>query len=378
MNEFCNENRAFERNLEIDRLRAVAILITMYVHLDFVMLGASQAYTASKAFVEPHSGVYLFFVISGFVIAQSLIPDLDRSSSKSAILLAFWCKRSTRILPLALTWIIIPLILCLIYNSRSMFNTIENNITGALAAALFVFNFHVTIFNPTSIFGVYWSLSVEEQFYLLFPPFLLLIIGYQKRMVGLALAAIALAFLPSQLMAFRADGIIYGVLLFLLLNRRNGLPNSVSTPKIAKDGRSLWLTLITTIAILALFLAGPLAERYGLNVMFSPLIPSLISAFLVWVAVGSNNHVLPVSYKLSQMFDWVGTRSFGLYLIHIPAFMIAGETTWRLQMFDTPLGRGVISAMIMIAITELSYQFMEYPIRNWGKKKAKAIMAGAS
>ena len=100
------------------------------------------------------------------------------------------------------------------------------------------------------------------------------------------------------------------------------------------------------------------------------ILTALLSVCLLYLAVQERNHVPSLGSKFDSVIDWIGTRSFGLYLIHIPAYMLAGEITWRIQMYDTILGRFIISIIVMVAITEFCYRCFETPIRSWGKKIA--------
>jgi peptidoglycan/LPS O-acetylase OafA/YrhL len=349
------------RNLEIDRLRAVAVSITLYAHLDFIMLGAGDWYTASKSFVSGTVGVTLFFAISGYLISGALIPDLDASTGKRWVLASFWIRRSTRILPMALVWIAVPLLLSATLNSRSIFGSFEHNIDGAIAAALFYYNAFAHFGYNKSTFGVYWSLSLEEQFYIIFPFFLLAIRGTTTRIVAIA----AIAVLPFWVGGFAVQGMCFGAILYLAMaNKRRTAPTQ-AVPR--------WLGIAVPLCLTgALAMLPPIGNRYVPEWMMAQA-TALISVVLVWLAAQDRGFILPLGPEIDAVVDWIGTRSFGLYLIHLPAFMFAGELTWRLQTFDDPWGRGAIALVVMLVATEVSYRFVEVPVRSWGRSMAEKV-----
>jgi peptidoglycan/LPS O-acetylase OafA/YrhL len=360
------------RNIEIDRLRAVAILITMYAHLDFVMLGSSPMFTASKAYFDAGSGVTLFFAISGYVISKSLLPALDAAKMKRQVLISFWIKRSARIVPMAWLWVLVPLACSYFYNSRSIFQPFSDNVDGAIAAMLFVFNVFENIVPLKSMFGAYWTLALEEQFYILFPGFLMLLKDRRLRLGGLLAVAIGLAMIPTSIRSVRADAIIYGVALFVWSQNAGwGFDRtrlSASAP--------VWVgTAVATVLLVTLLTCKPMladAPKW-----FLPIPPALIATALVAAAAQRRGFIIPLGQTLNAIVDWVGTRSFGLYLVHVPAYMFAGETTWRLQMFDTIPGRGCIAFIVMIAVTEICYRWFETPIRNKGRNWGLTLANGS-
>jgi peptidoglycan/LPS O-acetylase OafA/YrhL len=357
------KGRIMERNIEIDRLRAIAVIVTIYAHLDFVMLGDSPLYTATKTYIGPTNGVILFFAISGYVISKTLIPELDGATFKRNALAAFWIKRSARILPTSLLWIAIPLLLSASFNSRSMFGKFADNLPGAQAAALFYYNAFITFVpDQKSIFGPYWSLSLEEQFYALFPLFLLLLRGRSWRLAGLATAACAMILIPGAIIGFHADAILYGVIVYLISR-----PNLARTNVCKYAGWAATATLVFALVTMQAFVAKIVPGSFG-NALLG-----LYSAALVWLAVRQRGWILPVSGRTHAAVDWIGTRSFGIYLIHIPAMMMAGEITWRLQLVDNPLGRGCIALGILAITTEICFRYIETPLRCYGRELAEKI-----
>jgi peptidoglycan/LPS O-acetylase OafA/YrhL len=348
-----------KRNLEIDRLRAIAVLITMYAHLNYVLLGGWQWYSDTQPLWNASIGVFMFFGISGYLISSTLLPDLDRSSNKGNALLRFWTRRFTRIMPLALLWISVTLACSLFFNSRGIFHKFEDNWPAAIAAALYHFNVYVSVAGSASAYGPYWSLSLEEQFYLVFPLLAFAVRGRLFRLVCLAAALVGMSFVPSAFSSLRMDGLIMGVMLFLIMPSAPRIAGRKSVPVV--------VGLAVTVLLVALLVAAPaIMQAAGLG---RHLVVALgaISALFVYLALQERGFILPVGERTSRILDWIGTRSFGLYLIHLPAYMAAGEIAWRLPALDSIPGRAVLAAALLIVATELSYRFVEAPARRWGR-----------
>jgi peptidoglycan/LPS O-acetylase OafA/YrhL len=349
-----------DRNVEIDRLRAFAILITIYAHFGYVTLGESAFYTASQAYIGAANGVTLFFVISGYVISSTLLPSLDRAAGKHDVLTSFWIKRSTRILPMALTWIALPFALCVFFNSRGLSGSIEDNLPGAAAAALFYFNFFVaTVPIQKSIFGHYWSLAVEEQFYLVF-PFLLLAINSRYRLSCLGLVWLVAVFISAPLRIVGFEAVVLGAIVYLITQQ---LPAITHLGRIA--GGAVTLILMATLAT-AQYMLGSSIPSY-----LQAVVLALLALLLVGLASQQRGFIPSLGRPIDAVVNWIGTRSFGLYLIHLPAFIFAGELTWRMRDYDSLRSRAIIGLVVLVVATECCYRWLEAPIRDYGRRVAQ-------
>ncbi|MCL6408100.1 acyltransferase [Dickeya dadantii] len=180
-----------KRNNELDKLRALAVLGTMLAHLDLI-------YFKTPEFIKliPYKmdtigvfGVLIFFVISGYVISASLINKIDTCDNEKTvdIIKSFFVKRLFRITPSSVVWILLTL-MCSWYIGLG-YN--KGSYEGALFAIANVYNIYQNSSMVSSnIFGIYWSLSLEEQFYLVFPFFLLLLISSKNRLLILLLISV--------------------------------------------------------------------------------------------------------------------------------------------------------------------------------------------
>jgi putative membrane localised acyltransferase protein len=122
------------RNLEIDRLRAVAVLMVIWAHIDILFFNQVSWYPDIRQYTMGENGVMLFFVISGFVISKTLIKSIDKAKFESKsiknVIISFFIKRLTRITPMAILWIIITLLCTAFLNQSNVFGYMEYNIGG--------------------------------------------------------------------------------------------------------------------------------------------------------------------------------------------------------------------------------------------------------
>lgn len=353
------------RNLEIDRLRAIAVIMTVFCHLDMVVRGESPWYEHVIKYFNGQEGVILFFAISGFVISKTLIGELEKHPVKDA-LYSFWIKRLTRITPIALVWITLPLLGTRYLNDTHIFGDLHWNNLGALAAAFNVFNIYNLYDQGKSMYGVYWSLSLEEQFYLIFPFFLLLFRTWNQRMIALTKSIVLLSFLPFAVhTAFRAEAIIFGIMVYHIIQK-------IGTERKSYYEKEVMITAV--LILLACINIFPVAISW-MNQSIYMLITPIISAVLVWIAAQNKGYLFDIKW-LSPVLDWIGTRSFGIYLIHVTSFNLAFVALHSSPVHNTPFFRGILSLVFLIGLTELSYRLIEVPIRRWGRNIANQRTEG--
>ncbi|OFQ53975.1 hypothetical protein HMPREF2932_00605 [Corynebacterium sp. HMSC074H12] len=322
-------------------------------------------------------GVDMFFVLSGFLITSLLVREFAVSGRIS--LTDFWVRRFRRILPAALV------VLCLCTALVAM-------IGGDLAVGIreqflgtffFVNNWtqiatSQTYFAPNEVqvFAHYWSLAVEEQFYLLWPLLMFGAFALSRRQpkrlpIALSLvlaaasaAAMALLFTPGEdptRVYYGTDthafGLLIGALLSLLLT---------STSKEAKADS--WAStsmgaLAGTVGALAL--VGYLAQLVwmGADLEFTYrgglVLTSLLGAAMIWGVVRETG---PLTWLFrTRVMRWLGQRSFSLYLWHWPVVMILRELS------DAPAWLlGLLALPVSCLLAEVTYQFVENPFRRAG------------
>jgi peptidoglycan/LPS O-acetylase OafA/YrhL len=145
----------------LDGLRAIAVLMVIIAHTSQRFINKGDHFDAFTKLGD--LGVHFFFVISGFLITMLLIKE--RYSKGFISLKNFYIKRFFRILPLAYLYIIVLILLAFFFNKTLL----PKDIVGA---SLFVFNFPYFRIGGNNMIGHFWSLAVEEQFYILYPVLL--------------------------------------------------------------------------------------------------------------------------------------------------------------------------------------------------------------
>lgn len=361
---------------DIEILRGVAVLMVVVHHAhDNLFTWASPNMSLFYTYFSGWVGVDLFFAISGFVIARDLVPRLQASPGGEATLrlvLAFWVRRIWRLLPSAWLWLLIILVASVAFNQSGVFGSFRANLEATVAGVLQVANirFAESFMNwPYGASFVYWSLSLEEQFYLLFP---LLILLARRYLIYVMLLLVLVQFFQVRtpmLMVFRTDALTLGVLLALWSRHP-----SYELFKPMALGR-----LRTGLALLAgaLLCMSVLGSDQLHNVSIKVGMIALVSALLVWVA-SYDGDFLRFPWPLSRVLIWLGARSYGIYLIHIPAFYFTREIWYRQRdvgEFGSELFYPfLLSAVILIVLLcEINYRLVETPLRRKGKLIAERI-----
>lgn len=352
--------------VEIDHLRGLAILLTGVAHINAALVTPVPALSWLYSRAEFWGGVYLFFVISGYVITRGFAQSLEaRGTAFWEAWLAFYRRRFFRIVPAALCWIGLTLLLAAAFNRHGSFGGMRSNLMQAWAAAVFAYNFVFPMWTVT--FGVFWSLALEEQFYLVFP--LLNRIPLRLR-IALLIAPICLLFFvhrPAGSLAvfLPVDALCWGVL--IALAERNGLTRRIE-PTFLGNLRAR--TVVFLAALLALVLIPAWLKQ------FTPAtsLMTLVCAWIVFCASFDRGYVLPA------FSDWLrplGLVSFSAYLCHIPAFLVAREIAITLG----TVGIGsilqnvvavAVALLLAAAFSAMSYVWVETPMRRKGAHQSRS------
>jgi len=365
---------------DIECLRAFAIIGVLFHHLQSVLY---YWHPASLDQVSQHfsfwPGVDLFFAISGFVIARSLLPHLKSSASNSAaawrVLLAFWTRRAFRLLPSAWLWLGIILLAASAFNRSGAFGSLNANLWATLMGMANLANFRFADSFMQYEYGasfVYWSLSLEEQFYLIFPLLAWVLRAY--RLAGLMAALILLqAILPRSLLGFlvRTDALAWGVLLATAYETRFWKRLEPSAM------RSRWLRYPVVLSLLA-STAWLAAWNDSASLNWRVGIIALLCGVLVWLGSYARGYICTDGW-LKQPMLWIGSRSYGIYLIHVPAYFFVRECFWRMGMAvdpPPPYSSFIYAATAMLLIgflTEANFRWIETPLRKHGLRFARRI-----
>lgn len=349
----------------LDSLRALAIIPVLLYHTGMNWLPGGFL------------GVEVFFVISGYLITSLLLAEWQQH--KGINLPAFWLRRARRLLPGLFLLLVTTLATAVLF----LPDEIARLRGDAFAAAGYVSNWYLilhqvsyfeTVGRP-SLLQHLWSLAVEEQFYLLWPLLLALVLRRGRVLTVLAIAllgaaaSIALMWIlyhpgadPSRVYYgtdTRAAGLLIGAALACVW-----MPGQVQSSTGPTDG-----VFADVIALLAL---GELAWCFRfLNPYQSTLyhggfgLVSYVTAMLIAALVHPYARLAPYLLK-RRVLCWIGQRSYSLYLWHWPVFMV---TRPRLDLPLDGLPLLVLRLAMTLVISELSYRCVEMPIRTGGLER---------
>ena len=365
----------------LDGLRGVAVLAVLFFHGGF-----SWA-------VGGYLGVSTFFTLSGFLITSLLLAE--RAGTGRVNLKAFWIRRFRRLMPASLACLVLVLAFGVLAADPVQRENLGGDVVGALA---YVANWHF-IFSAQSYADLFaapspvlhfWSLAIEEQFYLVYPLLMagLLSAGalaervtddkhrfwlrtaqtHYRRTAGLALSVLTAGSVALMVLApwdrntdylntfTRASELLVGgILATLLFDAR-------ITARIAQPGpvrRGLVVAGTAALAVcVILWVTAPQTSTWlyegGLTLY------ALLSAAIITAAI------LPVGPVVAGLASWplrhLGQISYGVYLYHWPVFL------WLRQKTDLALWpRFLVGVAITLVIAELSFHLLETPIRRGGR-----------
>lgn len=296
---------------------------------------------------------------------------------------SFWTKRIFRLLPAAWTWVIIALVIQLLIIGITDIQYSLRDISVSTAAAMGnLMNFYTPycIANGggqpcliDNFLGHYWSLSLEEQFYLVF-PFLFFFLG-RKSLATLLIAALLAQFLwqrPFFTYAWyvKTDALCWGILMALLAEKKfyhQHIPALLRLPYLTP---AVGLTLLALLPLIAANIQGisTIMKPYGVGLV------AMLCAALVWLASYDRN-VFSIGRLYQRTMLYLGSRSYSLYLSHLVIFL---GTRDLLGYFGTgiaaTIGVGAFNALhVVVAISltfigaELTYRFVETVLRARGR-----------
>ncbi|MER6345297.1 acyltransferase family protein [Streptomyces sp. NPDC001595] len=322
-------------------------------------------------------GVDVFFVISGFLITSGLLREANRSGSFA--LRRFYGRRAVRILPLATLVCLVTLTGCRLFASKLRYDEFLHD---ALAAALYVMNVDLATAgidylnegDAPSPFRQYWSLSVEEQFYLLWPVLLVSTWKVLRRpwLRVLPLGALCLA---SYVLAVDATAtssswayfgphtrlweLGVGGLLAFCAGALARLPRPVSAA-------GVWLGLSAIVMSSVLYDdSTPFPGHFAL--------PPVLGAALV-IAGGGRPRPTRASRLLAvRPATWIGDVSYGWYLWHWPLLVLGPAALNRTATPQLLLGMAVVALLL----ARVTLSLVENPLRLHGglRRRPGAAMA---
>ena len=359
--EIADPTRAFFRHRkDIQGIRAVAVLLVLAYHAR--VPGFSGGYV----------GVDVFFVVSGFLITTLLVREYDTTNTIS--LKNFYARRIRRLLPASLVAAIGTLILSRIWLEPLRLDELTQD---ARAAALFATNIVFAVREsdylqsalPPSPLQHYWSLGVEEQFYIFFPLILLILLKLRKKSktlltTGLFMITVT-SFIACIVMTSAQESIAFYLLPFRAWELGIGALLAVLGQKLdfIKTTNREILGWIGLVAILIT------SFRFDGQTAFPGHLAGLpVLATILLINSGDNSKFGPSRVLELQILQWFGSRSYSLYLWHWPLLIVARAANKA----DLSQVQIVLCILATLVLGELSFRFIEQPIHQVPKPLASA------
>jgi len=343
----------------VDGLRAVAVAAVVVFHLGAAWLGGGFL------------GVDVFLVISGYLITSLLLAEHETRGRID--LVRFWLRRARRLLPALFLVMAVSLAAMVVLHPDEV-----ARLRGAVLASLaYVTNWYFVFadvpyfeqFGRPSLLLHLWSLAVEEQFYLVWPPLLAIGLALVGRRVVLALAIAGTA--GSAALAWwlfapftgtdriyygtdtRAVGLLAGVVLALVLPAARLAPVSPARRR-ATDALGLAAAAALAVILVRLDETGARLYQGGF------LVTAVVTAVLIHAAAQPGTWTGRALG--TRPLVWVGRRSYGIYLWHWPVIQLTRPEDVAID--GAP--RVALQVALTVVAAALSYRFVEAPFRRHG------------
>lgn len=356
------------RIVGLDGLRAIAVLLVIVYHL------------APDALPGGYVGVDTFFVVSGFLITVLLLREDD--SDNRMRLPQFWMRRIRRLVP-ALAVVVVSCVVVAALVSRDLLVDVSRQVVGA---ATFTTNWLEVAAGSSyfeqgqpKLFQPFWSLAIEEQFYLLWPLTLAVLLFTTRSWalrLGLALGAAGLSAIamavhyrdgvdPTRLY-YGTDthgfGLMLGCALAFAWWGRLGIPAT------GRWGRRLPWAGLAGLLVLSLLMAADTAIPYRGGLLLATV---CAAAAVAGCVAGPSGYLRLLDVRSLR---WIGERSYGLYLWHWPVILLVGAR-WP----TTPGGPGWWPSVVLILLATFgcaaaSYRWVETPIRRHGFRAVARVV----
>ncbi len=331
---------------EVDGLRAIAVGTVFLFHLSPAILPGG--------FV----GVDIFFVVSGFLITQQLATHIHQGRFS---ILGFYQRRIARIAPAALAVILaVFAAAALLYMRIDVERTGSQGIAAAVSAINFLLVFSGNYFDASAQsqpFLHYWSLAVEEQYYLFYPFALWWLLRRSRRpILWLSLAALA-SFALCAVLSRTDQSVAYYLLPTRAWELIAGALLALGRDRLRWTVEPYQGALLASGAVLALLSA--IIVRPDNFPGFQALLPVAAGA-LVIAGAGSQAGIAG-RLLASRPMLWLGTRSYVLYLWHWAVFSFVGYTLFDLGIWPMM----ALEIVITFALTMATHSYLEMPARRW-------------
>ncbi|AEF16637.1 acyltransferase 3 [Thermoanaerobacterium xylanolyticum LX-11] len=358
-----NENARYMAGL--DGLRALAVLAVIGYHLNLTFLQGG------------FFGVSIFFVLSGYLITNIIASEWEKNNKVD--LKNFWKRRMLRLFPALFIMVIVVASYVTLFDASRLSSIKGDAITSLLYVNNWWLIFHKVSyfakFGPQSTFGNLWSLAVEGQFYLIWPLALIAAFKYIKKKKYIFIITLLLSVLSALVMGVmytpgmdpsrvyygtdtRAFGLLLGSALALILPSNKFSSNEAKRKVLIYD-------VIGFLAIALIFAMLMYVNQYDSFVYRGGMY--LLSAITaVVVAVSAHPKSFLGKILGCAPLRWLGARSYGVYLWYFPVLIL---TTPPVDTKGLNPIRALLQVFMIIAISALSWKYVEDPIRHGALKK---------
>ena len=379
----------------LDGLRTLAVVAVVLYHLNLTWAQGGLL------------GVTIFFVLSGYLITRLLLNEIAKTGRID--LKSFWIRRIRRLFPAVVTVVVVTCALCTVFN-----HVMLTKMRPDILPSLLFFNNWWQIMQDVSYFNAlgdpsplthFWSLAIEEQFYLIWPPLLFAMVSMHvskpnTRRVVLGLAAVsALAMMVLYNPATDPSRVYYGTdtrVFSLLLGawmafipdrdlaparlvRHLGLDRLAGAGKHDKSKSDTAEAATTKPSELARFWSSPasidlmgVVGLVGLAAMVAltngytafqyrggTLLCSILTLMVIAACVQPQGMVARA--LAAEPLVWIGKRSYSIYLWHYPLLLLMNPVA---NINDTPWWHYILQVLLVVAAAECSYRFIETPFRK--------------
>lgn len=346
----------------LDGIRAIAVIMVLAYHLKLAL------------FKSGFLGVTVFFVLSGYLITGILISEVEEEGTID--LKNFWLRRIRRLVPAVMSMAVVIIFVSAVVNRIIFTKGCKDFLASVLG-----FNNWWQIFNKVSYFeaaGVpspfthCWSLAIETQFYLIYPLILLGIYklvksrgeGRAKRGLLFAGVTLLLALISVILMIVlfdpqqdasrvyygtdtRAFSLLFGALLAILWEYRMVPRRLSASVNMVLGSVSFAVLLVMTIAI-----------NGSTNFWYrgGQFVGTILTVLVIYTVLGRKTWLS--RFLSNPVLKWIGDRSYSIYLWHYPIILLISKgikASWWITL---------IEIVLSVVLAELSYRFIETPIRH--------------
>jgi peptidoglycan/LPS O-acetylase OafA/YrhL len=366
---------------DIERLRGFACILILIQHIAWICPMHFIYGIVPYGLLDGRGAVRIFFAISGFVITLSLKNKLgslrgdvflERMTSAKEWMLSFYRKRFFRIFPVVFLVIFsMGMYLCFTEEDAAWLPAL---LRAPMEIFFGVYNNSVELFVSTEKIhklgiGPFWTLAVEAQFYIFWPVVLLFCKNNNIRAVVSLVGGLAFLFIISPMMSALYGSkyyLIHSNLAELFLGSFLAFLYEEDYPYKSAGKSVKFISLV--LAMTVWFYPGSMGDNF-----FSRIVPSFASVFVVaFAAFADGSFNVPV---LGRLFDFLGRRSYSFYAVQLFLANVVSAYVNSVYFSQNVLSKYELDAyqfgifmVVLFAVAELVYRFIERPFREFGRR----------